>query len=68
MAAQRDKIKLRSTGLKQNGESTGYFRTTTKNKKKTTEKIKKMCFDPRAYNPETGKKGMHVLFEETKLS
>lgn len=68
MAAQREKVKLRSTGFNKAGKPTGYFRTTSKNKKTTTEKIKKKCFDPFAYNPETGRNGMHVLFEETKLS
>ncbi len=36
----RDKIKLNSTGLTKAGKKTGTFRTTTKNKKKTTEKLK----------------------------
>lgn len=63
----RDKIKMLSTGKTQEGKPTGTFRTTTKNKKKTTEKLKLKCYDKRAYNAETGKSGMHVLFEETKL-
>jgi large subunit ribosomal protein L33 len=63
----RDKIKLLSTGKTQAGKPTGTFRTTTKNKKKTTEKLKLKCYDRRAYNTATGKQGMHVLFEETKL-
>lgn len=63
----RDKIKMASTGLTKDGKRTGTFRTTTKNKRKTTEKLKKKYFDPRAYNAATGKTGMHVLFEETKL-
>lgn len=63
----RDKIKMVSTGKTQAGKSTGTFRTTTKNKKKTTEKLKLKYFDPRAFNAATGKNGMHVLFEETKL-
>lgn len=63
----RDKIKLLSTGKTKVGNPTGTFRTTTKNKKKTTEKLKFKCYDPRAYNAETGKSGMHVLFEETKI-
>lgn len=63
----RDKIKMLSTGKTKAGKSTGTFRVTTRNKKKTTEKLKKKYFDPRAYNVETGKTGMHVLFEETKL-
>lgn len=63
----RDKIKMLSTGKTKDGRPTGTFRTTTKNKKKTTEKLKKKCFDPRAFNAETGKNGKHVMFEETKL-
>jgi large subunit ribosomal protein L33 len=63
----RDKIKMLSTGKTKAGKPTGTFRTTSKNKKKTTEKLKMKHYDPRAYNAETGKSGMHVLFEETKL-
>lgn len=63
----REKIKMLSTGKTQKGKPTGTFRTTTKNKKKTTEKLKLKCYDPRAYNTKTGKNGMHVLFEETKI-
>ena len=63
----RDKIKLQSTGLTKAGKKTGTFRTTTKNKKTKPEKLKLKCYDRRAYNKETGKSGMHVLFEETKI-
>ena len=63
----RDKIKMLSTGKTQKGKPTGTFRTTSKNKKKTTDKLKKKCYDRRAYNAETGKHGMHVMFEETKI-
>lgn len=63
----RDKIKMLSTGLNQKGKKTGTFRTTTKNKKTSTEKLKQKHYDPRAFNKETGKCGMHVLFEETKI-
>ena len=63
----RDKIKMASTGTTKAGKRTGTFRTTTKNKRTMAEKFKQKYFDPRAYNPETGKTGMHVLFEETKL-
>lgn len=64
----RDIIKLSSTGKTEAGKPTGTFRTTTKNKKKTTEKRKTKHYDPRAFNATTGKCGMHVIFEETKLS
>lgn len=63
----RDKIKMLSTGKTKDGNPTGTFRTTTKNKKKTTEKLKMKHYDPRAWNATTGKNGVHVLFEETKL-
>ena len=63
----RDKIKMLSSGKTKAGKPTGTFTTTTKNKKKTTEKLKKKQYDKRAYNAETGKSGMHVLFEETKI-
>ena len=63
----RDKIKMLSKGLNKAGRPTGTFRTTTKNKKKSTEKLKMKYYDPRAYNKETDKCGMHVMFEETKV-
>ena len=63
----RDKIKMQSTGKTKAGKPTGTYRTTDKNKKTTTEKLKLKSYDRRAYNKETGKSGMHVLFEETKL-
>lgn len=30
-------------------------------------KLKKKKYDPRAVNPETGKRGMHVMFVEKKM-
>jgi large subunit ribosomal protein L33 len=63
----RDKIKMVSTGKTQAGKKTGTFRTTTKNKRTMTDKLKLKHYDPRAYNAETGKSGMHVLFEEGKI-
>lgn len=63
----RDKIKMLSSGKTKDGKPTGTFKTTTKNKKISTEKLKKKFYDPRAFNATTGKNGMHVLFEETKL-
>lgn len=64
----REIIKLSSTGKTQKGKPTGTFRTTTKNKRTQTEKRKTKHYDPRAFNAKTGKSGMHVIFEETKLS
>jgi ribosomal protein L33 len=63
----REKVKMVSTGVTKEGKKTGTFRTTTKNKRTTTEKLKKKYYDPRAYNATTGKSGMHVVFEEGKL-
>lgn len=67
----RVKIKLVSTGTKKNGERTGYYKTTqvsVKPKKGIKpEKLEKKSFDPRAYNEETGKVGMHVLFKQDKI-
>ncbi|MFT3847458.1 MAG: 50S ribosomal protein L33 [Propionivibrio sp.] len=49
----REKIKLESTA------GTGYFYTTTKNKKTTPEKMEIKKYDPKARK--------HVAFKETKL-
>lgn len=66
-AKGRDKIKLVSTGKTQEGNATGYYYTTNKNKRTTTEKLAMKKFDPRAYNATTGKRGMHILFKEEKM-
>jgi len=50
----RDKIKLVSTA------GTGYFYTTTKNKKTTTGKLSFKKYDPKVRK--------HVLFKESKIS
>ena len=63
----RDKIKMVSSGLTKAGKKTGTFRVTTKNKRTMAEKLKKKYFDPRAYNPATGRAGMHVVFNEAKI-
>lgn len=63
----REKVQLRSTGTQQNGKPTGYFKTTTVNKRKG-EKLEIKMYDPRAYNPATGKRGMHVIFKQKKIS
>lgn len=63
----REKIKLVSTGKTKKGKKTGYFKTTTKNKRTSTEKLSKIMFDPRAYNEKTGKNGAHVEFKEDKI-
>jgi large subunit ribosomal protein L33 len=63
----REKIKLVSTGKTKDGKATGTYYTTTKNKRNITEKLERKKFDRRAYNPETGKTGMHVVFKEAKI-
>ena len=49
----REKIKLESTA------GTGYFYTTTKNKRTTPDKMENKKYDPKARK--------HVVFKETKL-
>lgn len=70
----RVKVKLVSTGTTEKGTKTGFYQTTTKRSKpkggaggSKVEKLTKKAFDPRAYNTETGKLGMHVEFKEDKI-
>jgi ribosomal protein L33 len=60
------KVRLVSTGKSAKGELTG-FTYYVKKGKNATEKLSFSKFDPRAINPETGKPGAHVKFEEKKL-
>lgn len=53
MAAIREKIKLVSTA------GTGYYYTTTKNKRTKPEKLELKKFDPKVRQ--------HVLFKEAKI-
>jgi large subunit ribosomal protein L33 len=64
-ASRRKKIMMLSEGKLQNGKPTKtvYYSTIGEGK----EKLKLRKFDPRAYNTETGKMGMHVLFNEKKV-
>jgi large subunit ribosomal protein L33 len=62
-----EKIRLRSKGLNTKGKPTGFYYTTTKNRVNSPEKLVLKKFDPLAVHPETGKRGMHVEFEETKI-
>ncbi|HEY0900900.1 MAG TPA: 50S ribosomal protein L33 [Micavibrio sp.] len=55
------KIRLESSA------GTGYRYYTTKNPRTKTEKMKLKKYDPWATNPETGARGMHVVFEEKKM-
>ncbi|MBU0744032.1 MAG: 50S ribosomal protein L33 [Gammaproteobacteria bacterium] len=63
----REKIKLVSTGKTESGQPTKTFYTTTKNKRQHTEKLNTKKFDPKAFNPATGKNGIHVVFKEDKI-
>ena len=66
-AGQREIVQLRSTGKNKAGKPTGYFKTLTVNKR-AENKLELMKYDPRAFNPETGKTGMRVLFKQKKVS
>lgn len=63
----RELIKFVSTGVNEKGKKTGFIKMSTKNKRLMKDKLKKRCYDPRAIDPETGKRGIHVVFEETKV-
>lgn len=63
----REKIKLVSTGKTKAGNPTGTYYTTKKNKRNTTEKINMKKFDRRAFDPKTGKLGLHIAFKEDKI-
>lgn len=68
---ERVKIKLVSTGTREDGKTTGIYKTTTKSVKPKRGikpgKLEKMSYDSKAFNKETGKLGMHVLFKEDKI-
>lgn len=66
-AGAREKVQLRSTGKNKQGKETGYFKTLMVNKR-AEKKLELMKYDPRAYNPATGKIGMRVLFKQKKIS
>ena len=63
----REKIRLVSTGKTKLGKPTKFFYTTTKNKRNSTEKIAIKKFDPRAFDVNSGKIGVHVVFKEEKI-
>ena len=67
-AGSREKIQLRSTGVKKDGKPTGYFKTTKINKRNAEDKkLDLMKYDPRAWNEETGKPGKRVPFKQKKI-
>ncbi len=63
----REKIRLVSTGKDVNGCTTKTFYTTVKNRRNQSEKMHIKKYDPKAFNVETGKVGMHVVFKEEKM-
>ena len=63
---KRPLVKLVSTGSKKDGRPTLHFYTTRKNLKLPI-KLSLKKYDPRAYNPETEKCGMHVVYKEEKI-
>lgn len=63
----RIKIMLSSTGKTKEGKATGYFYTTYKNTRNSTEKLNIQKFDPRAWNEESQKLGTYVNFKEKKI-
>ena len=60
------KVRLVSPATNRHGNPTGttYY---VKKGKNATEKLSFRKYDPKAFNPETGKCGMHVVFTEKKL-
>lgn len=62
-------VRMNSTGIKKDGKKTGYFYTTKISKalKIAGKKLRLKRYDPRAWNKETGKFGMHVWFEQGKI-
>jgi hypothetical protein len=67
MASKRIKVLLISQGTDEKGKKTNFRVVTTKLAVQKDKKLRKKRFDPRAHNPTTGKKGLHVWFEEGKL-
>lgn len=63
MAKKGNVVKVRM----ESSAGTGFRYYKKKNAKTQTEKMKMKKYDPWAVNPETGKRGMHVVFEEKKM-
>ncbi len=67
----REKIMLASTGKTKEGNPTGTFYTTYRNKRnmeaKGNGKLELKKYDRRAWNETTNKCGMHVVFKEKKI-
>lgn len=62
---RRKKIMMVSEGVDQKGRPTKSVYYTTKGDMQ--EKLKLRKFDPIAFNSETGRPGMHVVYNEKKL-
>lgn len=60
------KMRLISSGKTEDGRATGYTYYFRRGRQ-LVEKMVKRKYDPRAFNKETGKLGMHVEFKEKKL-
>lgn len=58
-------VRMTSTGLREDGTPTDYYYVRRKNAKAAKLSLKK--YDPRAFNKETGKIGLHVVFNEKKM-
>lgn len=58
---------LASMGKTKEGNPTGTFYTTYKNKTNSPDKLLLKKYDPRAWNPKTQRNGMHVDFKEKKI-
>ena len=64
MASKSPRIKVRMVSE----ADTGYFYTTMKNPRNTTEKLRLKKYDPRApRDGEEGGRGKHVWFKEGKI-
>jgi len=63
----REKIMLKSTAKNKNGNPTGTAYYTYKNKRNTPDKIELLKYDPKAFDPATGKIGFRVKFKERKI-
>ena len=66
MAGARKKVMMVSEGKNQKGRPTKYAYYTVKGDR-DPNKLTLRKYDPRAYNPQTGKLGMHVVFKEKKV-
>lgn len=66
MATARKQVRLVSTAKNKNGKSTGTF-VVVYVQKQAPEKLELRRYDPKAYEPETGKLGFHVSFVEKKM-